>query len=123
MDTAGEQVISNTSNAYEHCIIYIRVYTGAESINIWKTKKKKKKCFFFFSSYVLYEINAHNVLIATQILIAYPKERGGGLLRYNINLTEETSPGSSSSSSSSPCSTRVSVMSTWTKFNIMLLWL
>lgn len=28
---------------------------------------------------MLYEINAHNVLIATQILIAYPTERGGGL--------------------------------------------
>lgn len=34
---------------------------------------------------MLYEINAHNVLIATQILIAYPTERGGGgLLRYII---------------------------------------
>lgn len=33
---------------------------------------------------MLYEINAHNVLIATQILIVYQTERGGGLLQYII---------------------------------------
>lgn len=78
-------MISNTSNAYERRIIYGRVEYNNNLIF-------EKKKFFFFSSYVLYEINAHNVLIATQILIAYPTERGGGLLRYIILIRPRKRP-------------------------------
>lgn len=41
---------------------------------------------------MIYEINAHDVLIATQILIAYQTKRGGGLLRYIILIRPRKRP-------------------------------